>query len=433
MRDHRVAVLGEPRELALDRLEAVLRRLVGLLRQCRLLDLELADAPLDDVDLERHGVDLDPEPGRGLVDEVDRLVGELATGDVAVREHRRRDQRRVLDAHAVVHLVALLQAPQDRDRVLDRRLAHEHLLEPALERGVLLDVLAELVERGGADHAQLTAREHRLDHVAGVDRAFGTARADDRVQLVDERDDLAVAVDDLLEHRLQPVFELAAVLRARDHRADVERDQPLVAQTLGHVAFDDAPRESLGDGGLAHARLADEHRVVLRAARQHLDDAPDLVVAADDRVELALPRVLGEVAAEALERLVLLFGVLARDAVAAADFLQRRQDRVVGDAEPAQEVAHAAGDVGHGEEEVLGGEVVVAEVAALGVGRFEHRVAVGGQLRLLGGLAVHLGQAGERLLDPVAHDLGSTRRPARARGAPRSRAATPAPRAGARR
>ncbi len=433
MRDHRVAVLGEPRELALDRLEAVLRRLVGLLRQCRLLDLELADAPLDDVDLERHGVDLDPEPRRGLVDEVDRLVGELASGDVPVREHRRRDQRRVLDAHTVVHLVALLQAPQDRDRVLDRRLTDEHLLEPALERGVLLDVLAELVERGRADHAQLTARQHRLDHVAGVDRAFRATGTDDRVQLVDEGDDLAVAVDDLLEHRLQPVFELAAVLRARDHRADVERDQPLVAQTLGHVAFDDAPRESLGDRGLAHARLTDEHRVVLRAPRQHLDDAPDLVVAADDRVELALARVLGEVAAEALERLVLLFGVLARDAVAPAHLLQRGQDRVVGDAEAPQEVAHAAGHVGHGEEEVLGGEVVVAEVAALAVGRLEHRVAVGGQLRLLGGLPVDLRAGGRAPRRPGRARPCSTRRPARARGAPRSRAAPPAPRAGVRR
>ena len=215
----------------------------------------------------------------------------------------------------MVHLVALLQAAQDRDRVLDRRLAHVHLLEPALERGVLLDVLAVLVERGRADQAQLAAREHRLDHVAGVDRALGAARADDRVQLVDERDDLAVGVGDLLEHGLEPLLELAAVLRARDHRADVERDEPLVAQALGHVALDDAAREALDDRGLADAGLADEHRVVLRAARQHLDDAADLLVAPDDRVELALARVLGEVAAVLLERLVLLLGVLARDAV----------------------------------------------------------------------------------------------------------------------
>ena len=124
--------------------------------------------------------------------------------------------------------------------------------------------------------------------------------------------------------------------------ADVERDEPLVAQPLGHVALDDAARQALGDGGLADAGLADEHRVVLGAARQHLDDAPDLLVAADDRVELALAGVLGEVAPEALERLVLLLGVLAGDPVAAAHLLERAEHRVVGDAEAAQEVADAA-------------------------------------------------------------------------------------------
>ena len=229
----------------------------------------------------------------------------------------------------MVHLVALLEPAQDRDRVLDRRLADEHLLEPTLERRVLLDVLAVLVERRRADHAQLAARQHRLDHVAGVDRAFGAARADDRVQLVEERDDLAVRVGDLLEDGLEPLLELAAVLRARDHRADVERDEALVAQALGHVALDDAPRETLGDRRLADAGLADEHGVVLRAATQHLDDAPDLLVATDDRVELAAARVLGEVAAEPLEGLVLLLGVLARDAVRAAHLLQRVEHGVV--------------------------------------------------------------------------------------------------------
>ena len=189
-----------------------------------------------------------------------------------------------------------------------------------------------------------------------------------------------------------PVLELAAVLRARDHRADVERDQPLVAQALGHVALDDAAGEALGDRGLADAGLADEHRVVLRAARQHLDDAADLLVAPDDRVELALAGVLGEVAAEPLERLVLLLGVLARDAVAAAHLLERAEHGVVGDAEAAEEVADAAGDLGHREQQVLGGEVVVAEVGALRVGGLEHLVRVGRELRLLGGLAVDLGQ-----------------------------------------
>ena len=214
-----------------------------------------------------------------------------------------------------------------------RRLADHHRLEAALERGVLLDVLAVLVERRRADGVQLAARQHRLQHVRRVHRAFGRAGADDGVQLVDEQDDLALGVGDLLEHRLQALLELAAVLRAGDQRAHVERDDPLVLEPFGHVAADDAAGEAFDDGGLADAGLADEHRVVLGAARQHLDDAADLLVAADHRIELALARELGQVAAVALERLVGAFGVLAGDALRAADRSSSAcEDRVARDA-----------------------------------------------------------------------------------------------------
>ena len=118
--------------------------------------------------------------------------------------------------HAVMHLVALAQAAQDADGVLDRRLADHDRLEAPLERRVLLDVLPVLVERGRADGVQLAAREHRLQHVRGIHRAFGGAGADDRVQLVDEEDDLALGVDDFLQHGLQALLELAAILRAGD-------------------------------------------------------------------------------------------------------------------------------------------------------------------------------------------------------------------------
>ena len=204
----------------------------------------------------------------------------------------------------------------------------------------------------------------RLEHVAGVHRALGRAGADDGVHLVDEGDDLALGVGDLLEHGLEPLLELAAVLGAGDHRAEVERDEPLVLQALGHVALDDAPGEALDDGGLADAGLADEHRVVLGAARQHLDDAADLLVAPDDRVELAGAGGLGEVAAVLLEGLVLLLGVLAGDAVAAAHL---RRARRAGRSRSTPTL------VGEGEQEVLGGEVLVVQLARASSARVEQR------------------------------------------------------------
>ena len=126
-------------------------------------------------------------------------------------------------------------------------------------------------------------------------------------------------------------------------------------EPLGHVALDDAAREALDDRRLADAGLADEHGVVLRAARQHLDDATDLVVAADDRIELALARHLGEIAAVPLERLELLLGVLARDAVATPHLAQRGQQLFPGAVEA----------VDHREQQVLGGQVLVVQVLAL--------------------------------------------------------------------
>ena len=73
-----------------------------------------------------------------------------------------------------------------------RGLVDEDRLEAPLERRVLLDVLAVLVERRRADRVELAAGEHRLQQVRRVHRALGRAGTDDRVELVDEQDDLAL-------------------------------------------------------------------------------------------------------------------------------------------------------------------------------------------------------------------------------------------------
>ena len=164
-------------------------------------------------------------------------------------------------------LVALAQPPQHADRVLDRRLRHQHGLEATLERRVLFDVLPVLVERRRADRVELAAREHRLEHVRCVDGALGGARADDGVELVDEKDDLPLRVGDLLQDGFEPFLELAAILGAGDQRADVERHDPLVLERFGDVASHDPLREPLDDRRLADTRLADQDRVVLRAPR----------------------------------------------------------------------------------------------------------------------------------------------------------------------
>ncbi len=100
---------------------------------------------------------------------------------------------------------------------------------------------------------------------------FGRTGADEGVDLVDEQDDVAAGLD-LLEHLLQPLLEVAAVAATGDEGTEVEGVELLVAQRVGDVVVDDLLGEAFDDGGLADARLADEHRVVLGAPAEDLHD-----------------------------------------------------------------------------------------------------------------------------------------------------------------
>ena len=338
---------------------------------------------VDLVDLGRLGVDLGTNPRRGLVDQIDRLVGQKAVSDVAVAERRRGDKRGVLDSDSVVDLVALLEPTEDGDRILDGRLADEHRLEAALERGVLLDVLAILVERSRTDRAQLAASEHRLEQIGGVNGALGGTGADDRVQLIDEQDNRALGVRDLLEHRLEAVLELAAVLRAGDQGANIKRDHAPVLEAAGDVAIDDSLCEALGDRRLADAGLANQDRVVLGPAGEDLDHAPDLIVAPDHGVELALGRGLGQVATEALERLKLLLRGLVGDAVRAADLRDRLQQFLACRTTGAQRLPGPARMRREREQQVLRRHIIVAQRAGLVLSRaqdLDKLTGAGGQL-----------------------------------------------------
>ena len=98
------------------------------------------------------------------------------------------------------------------------------------------------------------------------------------------------------------------------------------AQLLRHVARDYPLRQPLGDGRLAHAGAADQHRVVLRPPDQRLHRPRHLGVAADHRVQLTLAGKLRQVDAEPLQRAVAALRPLVGHPMLAANGLQRPVD-----------------------------------------------------------------------------------------------------------
>ena len=210
---------------------------------------------------------------------------------------------------------------------------------------------------------KLAARKRRLEHVARIERAVARgAGAHDGVQLVDEQDDPALGLLHLAQHRLQAVLELAAVLRTRHHRAQIERHDVAVLQTGRHITCDDALRESLDDSRLARARLTDKHRVVLGAAGKHLDGAADFLGTADHRVEFALARLLGEVLPVLLQGLELGLFLLVGHARVAAELLIGRFDILARDARAVQDAPSRALVLRKRDEQMLARGVAVTEL-----------------------------------------------------------------------
>ena len=101
---------------------------------------------------------------------------------------------------------------------------------------------------------------------------------------------------------LEALLEIAAVLGAGNQRAQIERVQGAVAEHVGHLALDDQARQALGDGRLAHARLADVERIILAAPAQDLDRALDLDRAPDQRIDAPGLRLRIEIGGVLLKR-----------------------------------------------------------------------------------------------------------------------------------
>jgi len=274
-----------------------------------------------------------------------------------------------------------------------------------IQRGVLLQVLAVLVEGGGPDRLELAPGQHGLEDRRRVDGALGRARADEGVDLVDEQDDVAPALD-LLEDLLEPLLEVAPVAAARHQRAQVECVELAVAQGLGHCVGGDALGQALHDGGLAHARLAHQHRIVLGAPREDLHDPLGLAAPADHRVERLLAGELGEVPAELVEHVRARRRVAAAPAGGGAGPLALRPRRpAVGGQElddllthPRQVGAQLHQDLrgdalalaDQPEKDVLGADVVVAELQRLAQAQLQDLLGPGRERDVAAGRAAAL-------------------------------------------
>ena len=242
--------------------------------------------------------------GGRLINEVDGLVGQIPVGDVPLAHHHRLAADIRADGDMVEGLIIGGDALENLHRVVDGGLLHDDGLEAALQGGILLNVLAVLGEGGGADHLDLPPAQGGLEDIGGVHGALRVPRAHNGVDLVDDKDDITQLFH-LVDEALHAALKLAAELGAGHQGGEVQQVDLLVQQLIGHVPVVDALGQPLGDGGFAHAGVADETGVVFLPPVQDLDGALNLIGAAHNAVQLALMGLAGEGDTVVLQELAL--------------------------------------------------------------------------------------------------------------------------------
>ena len=227
------------------------------------------------------------------------------------------------------------------------------------------------------------------------------------MHLIDKQDDAAFRRSDFLQHGFQPLLELAAVFCTRNQRAEIERQQLLVLEAFRHVTIDDPQRQAFDDRGLADAGLADQHRIVLGAAREHLDGAADFLVTPDHRVKLAVTRRLGQVARIFLQRVI---GVLGRGAVggtALAQGFDRSVQILRGDAAFSQDAAGTAVFLQRQpEQQPLDGDKTVTGFVGGFFGGIERARQLGREINLSGAASGNFRQLVESVLGGFQNRAG---------------------------
>ena len=141
--------------------------------------------------------------------------------------------------------------------VVFRRFADQDGLEATGQGGIFFKVFLIFVDSRGADALQIATGQGRFEDVGRIHGTFDGTSPDELMDFVDEEDDRVVLFD-CVEDALDPFFKFTTVLGTGDDTGQIEGENALVQQAVGHIASDDALGQAFGDGRLADARGADE-------------------------------------------------------------------------------------------------------------------------------------------------------------------------------
>ncbi|MNO78229.1 hypothetical protein D3C76_693600 [compost metagenome] len=173
----------------------------------------------------RHRIEAHTHTRRRSIQQVNGLVRQLTTGEVAARQRDGRPHRIVSNVHIVMFGIAGFQAPEHQAGGVVVRLVDFYHLKTALQCRIAFKILFVLAPGGGGDSAQFTAGECRLQQVGRIRPARLIACANNGVGFVDKQQNRCGRLLHRVDNVFQALLKFALHARARLQQAKVEGAQ----------------------------------------------------------------------------------------------------------------------------------------------------------------------------------------------------------------
>ena len=165
---------------------------------------------------------------------------------------------------------------------------------------------------------------------------------------------------DFFDDRLEPFFKLSLVFGPGNEGAHVQGVQGFVFQVFGHIAFDDAVGQPLGNGCFSRSWGAHQNGVVFGAPTQDLQDPTNFLIPPNHGVELVLAGKGIEVFGVFLKRLIGVFGRGRGNFFSLLQLVDGAFQRVLGGPAVAQQLCCRSFAFQNPHEQVLGGHELIA-------------------------------------------------------------------------
>ena len=122
----------------------------------------------------------------------------------------------------MIYLVLVLYPAKDGDCVFYRRLIDKDGLEPAHKCLVCFKIFLILIRSGSSDSTQFATCKCGLEDIGSIHCAATSSCPDERMDLINKEDDLAIGTLDFFDHCLDALFKLAFKLGACDQGSDIK-------------------------------------------------------------------------------------------------------------------------------------------------------------------------------------------------------------------